>query len=340
MIVTFYCCLSDDFKGGKKILDHHYTSSQKEHEDRDMALEPLLNLNDPGYNYDDYPYDIDEEEYDESMNYDDYNTDVIAMNDNKEHKGFHSNQFLSSTLSFSQDSKSSKHKPLIHPNSVLPNGKVQSSESINKINNNNFPFNMATKSKYHKNYMLQNQDNIILPNPSETFGAKKSSSEVNDKDGYKKDEHASRGILNELPQFLQDPIDSYVIRRKSATLICEVTGADKAYFLCNGEAMGRSSKLEGKKSFNRGQHREEDTVRLANEKDMTGRMITVKRLSLDVTEGQIEEFFGIFTCRCDAWNKKGRSSSKNATVEISCKSKTTIINHYYYRFKMIFDNYK
>ena len=68
-----------------------------------------------------------------------------------------------------------------------------------------------------------------------------------------------------------------------------------------------------------GQHREEDKVVLANENDMTGRMITVKKLVLEITRNQIEEIFGQFTCRCDAWSQKGRTSSKNATVEISCK---------------------
>ena len=157
--------------------------------------------------------------------------------------------------------------------------------------------------------MLQTHVDAPIPQFQETPESKKPSSIL-----------ASKDKESELPQFLRDPEDSYVIRRKSATLVCEVTGADKAYFSCNGEAMGRSAKDGDKKSFNRGQHHEEDTVRLADEKDMTGRMITVKILSLEVTEGQIEEFFGVFTCRCDAWNKKGRSSSKNASVEIACKS--------------------
>ena len=167
--------------------------------------------------------------------------------------------------------------------------------------------------------MLQHQDDIILPNVKESSASKKSVSKVKHKNDGKNSLRSLGDVSNELPQFLRDPVDSYVIRRKSADLICEVTGADKAYFLRNGEAMGGGSNAQSKQSSIRGQHREEDKVVLADEMDMTGRMITVKTLSLEVTGDQIEEYFGIFTCRCDAWNRKGRSSSKNATVEISCK---------------------
>ena len=170
--------------------------------------------------------------------------------------------------------------------------------------------------------MLHTHDGNILPTLQETYVAKKSFSKLNSKDRTRDVLSGNAGTSDDLPRFLLHPVDSYVIRRKSATLVCEVTGADKAYFLCNGEAMGGSAKAGGNQAINRGQHVEKQTARLANpsEDDMSGRMITVKILSLEVTESQIEEFFGLFTCRCDAWNKKGRSTSTNATVEIACKS--------------------
>ena len=40
-------------------------------DEQQLSLQPLLELNDPGYNYDDYEYDIDEDEegYDENLSY-------------------------------------------------------------------------------------------------------------------------------------------------------------------------------------------------------------------------------------------------------------------------------
>ena len=112
-----------------------------------------------------------------------------------------------------------------------------------------------------------------------------------------------------LAKFIQEPENAYVIRGKSARLTCAVTGADKAYFTCNGEAMAASK-----------QHREVDKVMLADEDDMTGEMISVKSLTLLLSRNQVEEFFGVYTCRCDAWTSKGQTSSKNATVNIACES--------------------
>ena len=299
-------------------------------DEEQLSLQPLLNLNDPGYGYDDYQYGIDDDEdsYDDSLPYDDYNTEIIHKKSSKQMKSFSSSKLLPNTMSFSQRPTSAKDKSNTHPNSVLPLGIVKNvlepnsygkdettDLSSHKIRTKNY---LANKSKYHKNYMLQNPDGLALPDLHENPVIQKHSildgKNVNIKGGT-----TSTHSANDLPQFLRHPVDSYIIRRKAAILVCEVTGADKAYFLCNGEAMGAGSKLGDKQSSLHGQHREEDTVRLADEKDMTGRMITVKKLSLEVTESQIEEFFGLYTCRCDAWNKKGRSSSSNATVEISCK---------------------
>ena len=40
---------------------------------------------------------------------------------------------------------------------------------------------------------------------------------------------------------------------------------------------------------------------------------------IQVTRNAVEEFFGRFTCHCDAWSSRGRVSSRNATVETACK---------------------
>ena len=82
--------------------------------------------------------------------------------------------------------------------------------------------------------------------------------------------------------------------------------ADKAYFTCNGEAMAASE-----------MHKEVDNIEITETEMMEP--ITVKTLSLQLDRINIEEFFGLYSCRCDAWSAKGRTSSKNATVEVACK---------------------
>lgn len=110
----------------------------------------------------------------------------------------------------------------------------------------------------------------------------------------------------DLPQFVENPENSYIIRGQPAVLRCKVIHADKAYFSCNGEAMAASE-------F----HKEVDKVEISETAAMEP--INVKSLSLQLNRINIEEFFGVFTCRCDAWSAKGMTSSKNASVEFACK---------------------
>lgn len=109
---------------------------------------------------------------------------------------------------------------------------------------------------------------------------------------------------NDLPVFLLEPQNSYILRGKSAELTCKVVNADKAYFSCNGEAMAASSL-----------HKEQDKVEVAETAQME--TVTVKTLTLEVTRDLVEEFFGLFTCKCDAWSSRGMVSSHNASVEIA-----------------------
>ena len=44
----------------------------------------------------------------------------------------------------------------------------------------------------------------------------------------------------QFPTFVEEPVNSYIIRGKSAKLTCSVSSAVKAYFTCNGEAMSVS----------------------------------------------------------------------------------------------------
>ena len=123
--------------------------------------------------------------------------------------------------------------------------------------------------------------------------------------------------FSDLPEIVRHPENAWVIRGHPARLSCAVSGADKAYFTCNGEAMAASKA-----------HKEVDQVMPTHKKASSpastdgGEVIdvrTVKALTLTITRNQVEEFFGVYTCRCDAWTSKGNRSSKNATVEIACE---------------------
>ena len=109
-----------------------------------------------------------------------------------------------------------------------------------------------------------------------------------------------------IPKFILEPQNAYIIRGQPATLKCKVIHADKAYFTCNGEAMAASE-----------MHKEVDSIEINEDEGMEA--VTVKSLSLQLDRINIEEFFGLYSCRCDAWSAKGMTSSKNASIEVACK---------------------
>ena len=127
---------------------------------------------------------------------------------------------------------------------------------------------------------------------------------------------------SKLPEFAEEPVDAFIIRGKSAELDCKVRSAVKAYFTCNDEAMAESNLHKVKKTirvvklgfkFKLSFLQERDFVEAA-----TGEVM--KELRIEITRNMVEEFFGKFTCRCDAWSARGRISSRNVTVETACKS--------------------
>ena len=109
------------------------------------------------------------------------------------------------------------------------------------------------------------------------------------------------------PVFVEDPQNAYIVRGQPAMLRCKVIHADKAYFTCNGEAMAASEL-----------HKEVDKVEIKETASME--VVHVKTLTLQLNRINIEEFFGLYACQCDAWSARGMTASKNATVEVACKS--------------------
>ena len=185
----------------------------------------------------------------------------------------------------------------LHPNSVLP------FQPVSHVEGGEGKSGGSMASLDHKSLLKTKKK--VLTKPQHHPDGDEDNSEGNN--GIKKQDAsgdtASTTSSSSSPHFLQEPEDSYIIKGKNARLHCQVASADKAYFVCNGEAMAES-KL----------HREKDFVSSSGE--------AVKDLGLDVTRNQVEEFFGQFACRCDAWSSAGRVASRNATVQTACKWKT------------------
>uniref|UniRef100_T1IHT4 Netrin receptor UNC5 n=1 Tax=Strigamia maritima TaxID=126957 RepID=T1IHT4_STRMM len=106
--------------------------------------------------------------------------------------------------------------------------------------------------------------------------------------------------LMSLPRFLEEPEDSYVIKKEAATLKCRAELALRIYFRCND-----------KRVWNR-QHSENEYV-----DPMTG--VRQLQLHIDVTRADVEEYFGMdgYRCWCVAWNSAGEVQSQQVKVTLA-----------------------
>ncbi|XP_046750181.1 netrin receptor UNC5B-like isoform X1 [Diprion similis] len=106
------------------------------------------------------------------------------------------------------------------------------------------------------------------------------------------------GGSGSLPVFLTEPLDSYVVKSKPATLHCRAAKALEIYFRCNGERAVGS--------------RPSDFV-----DPQTGTRIV--EVELDVTRNQVEEYFGQdkFKCECVAWSGSGQITSQPASLDVA-----------------------
>lgn len=105
---------------------------------------------------------------------------------------------------------------------------------------------------------------------------------------------------NNLPIFLQEPKDTFVIKNKPAILYCKAAHALKVYYKCNG-----AKNLQSTDS--------------AFVDPQTG--VRVIEAEINITRNMVEEFFGRekFKCECYAWTSRGEIRSQPATIEVACK---------------------
>ncbi|XP_076172701.1 netrin receptor UNC5B isoform X6 [Ptiloglossa arizonensis] len=101
-----------------------------------------------------------------------------------------------------------------------------------------------------------------------------------------------------LPVFLTEPVDSFVVKNKPATLHCKAAHALQIFFRCNDVRAEESQ--------------QQDFV-----DPHTGTRIV--DCELNVTRDHIEEYFGRdkFKCECVAWSGSGQIKSQPATVDVA-----------------------
>ncbi|KAL2739406.1 netrin receptor UNC5B-like isoform X1 [Vespula maculifrons] len=101
-----------------------------------------------------------------------------------------------------------------------------------------------------------------------------------------------------LPIFLVEPVRSFVVKGKPATLHCRAAHALEVYFRCNGERAPHSQ--------------QQDFV-----DPRTGTRVV--EVELNVTRNEVEEYFGSkkFKCECVAWSGSGQIKGQSATVEVA-----------------------
>ncbi|KAF7405380.1 hypothetical protein HZH66_004286 [Vespula vulgaris] len=101
-----------------------------------------------------------------------------------------------------------------------------------------------------------------------------------------------------LPVFLTEPVDSFVVKNKPATLRCKAAHALQIYFRCNND-------------------RADDSVQQDFVDPHTGTRIV--DCELNVTRDHIEEYFGKdkFKCECIAWSGSGQIKSQPAVIDVA-----------------------
>ncbi|XP_031365734.1 netrin receptor UNC5B-like [Apis dorsata] len=110
-----------------------------------------------------------------------------------------------------------------------------------------------------------------------------------------------------LPIFLAEPVDTFVVKGKPATLHCRAAHALQVYFRCNGDRAERS------------QHQDFVDPR-------TGTRVV--EVELNVTRNEVEEYFGRerFKCECVAWSGPGQIRGQPATVEVACPRLVVLVH--------------
>lgn len=108
----------------------------------------------------------------------------------------------------------------------------------------------------------------------------------------------------QLPIFLEEPVDAYVIKGKPAMLTCKAAHALTVHFRCNGDRVDEDAMTPALTEFVDPQ---------------TG--VRNVEVVVNITRNHVEEYFGKhnYQCQCVAWTSRGEIVSRPANVVVACE---------------------